>query len=386
MMKAWRQILAGVLEWRAVDKGMIPLLMAIATYVQYLLWCRYTLQRPDHARLINMAVIHTAITQAGWMLLGAVLLLVLGLCLRRLRPDFMPFQHLAVQYLSLTLVALGYFTGTLSFVAGVCVLGAPVSGFIVLDRRVIWGSTVVAALAMAGLIVANALAILPYAPLLAPVTDAASRMFWLYSYVFFASPFLLGITLAVDHALASWRQREDVIRQLSRTDVLTGVHNRRSIMELLDREVARTIRHGPPLAVVLLDLDFFKRINDTWGHPVGDRVLQETVRVLRATIRQSDALGRYGGEEFLLLLPDTHLDGAVRLVERCRANLAETPILTGNGDAVRISASFGLASNEQCIGLSAETLIKSADDALYRAKEGGRNRVEAVAVLASVEG
>ncbi len=188
------------------------------------------------------------------------------------------------------------------------------------------------------------------------------------------------LTLLADHALSFWRKREGTILTLSRTDPLTSVHNRRSVMELLENEVARTIRHGPPLAVVILDLDYFKQVNDTWGHPTGDLVLKETAGLLRETLRQSDIVGRYGGEEFVLVLPDTSLAGSARLAERCRTRLAETPVTTGSGEIIHISASFGLACNEQCLGLSAEALIKAADHALYQAKHKGRNRVEVAEV------
>ena len=99
------------------------------------------------------------------------------------------------------------------------------------------------------------------------------------------------LTLLADHALSFWRKREGLILTLSRTDPLTGVHNRRSVMELLESEVARTLRHAPPLAVVILDMDFFKQVNDTWGHPTGDLVLKETARLLRETLRKTGRIG-----------------------------------------------------------------------------------------------
>jgi diguanylate cyclase (GGDEF)-like protein len=197
-----------------------------------------------------------------------------------------------------------------------------------------------------------------------------------------ALPHILIILPLVDRALAWWREREATIHIMSRTDMLTGIHNRRSIMELLDKEVARTRRHGPPLAVVMLDLDHFKRVNDTWGHPTGDRVLQAAAKVLGETIRQCDAVGRYGGEEFMLLLPDTPLEGALVLAERCRAALAQVVVAADNGETFHISGSFGLVSNEQLGEFASDSLIKAADTALYRAKENGRNRVEVVPVAA----
>jgi diguanylate cyclase (GGDEF)-like protein len=133
------------------------------------------------------------------------------------------------------------------------------------------------------------------------------------------------------------------------------------------------------MCVVILDLDHFKRINDTWGHPTGDKVLQEAARVLRDCIRTCDGIGRFGGEEFMLVLPDTSVDGAAVLVERCRAALAATLIRAETGKTFHVSASFGVVCNEKDMNVDGEALIKSADEALYLAKENGRNRVEIAA-------
>jgi diguanylate cyclase (GGDEF)-like protein len=376
--KTWAQRLATLLDWSPVDKGLIPLAMIIFVYAQYWCWGLYALSRPDHARLVDPAYMKILLTLNPTLLTGAVVLFLLGLLLRERKPGALWFQHVATQYFALSLVGISYFVGSLNFCAGLVLLGAPVFGFIILDRTVIWLSTASALVVMLGTVLLSALQLLPYAPVVVPPSDAASSAFWLLSYVSFAVPFFISIVLLADQAVAWWRQREDTIRNMSRTDALTGIHNRRSIMDLLDREVARTIRHGPPLSVVLLDLDHFKNINDTWGHPTGDRVLQAAAQIMRDTIRQSDVVGRYGGEEFMILLPETALKGACTLIERCREQLERTVIISDSGENVRVSASFGLACNQELEGFSAEVLIKAADEALYRAKEGGRNRVETI--------
>jgi diguanylate cyclase (GGDEF)-like protein len=378
--KTWRDQLAGVLEWSVVDKGMLAMSLIIPVYTQYLLWGLYTLSRPDRERLINVGIMHDLVLINISLLSGAIAIFLLGLVLRRKKPDVLWYQHLATQYFALSLVGISHYVGSMNFCAGMVLLGGPVFGFIVLDRRVIWPASIEAFVLMMVLIYATAFGKLPYAPVVVPPTDAVSNLFWINSYLSFAAPFLFSIVLLADQALAWWRKREDMIRELSRTDVLTGVHNRRSIMDMLAREAARTIRHGPPLSLVILDLDHFKRVNDTWGHPTGDLVLKEAANVIRNTIRIDDAVGRYGGEEFMILLPETELSGALALVERCRHNLAETKIKAENGDIISVSGSFGLASNRELDGFNADLLIKAADAALYRAKEGGRNRVESVVV------
>lgn len=162
------------------------------------------------------------------------------------------------------------------------------------------------------------------------------------------------------------------LERLAISDALTGAFNRRRFMEIADRELVRARRYDRPLALVLWDLDHFKRINDGYGHLVGDGVLCEATRRARGVLRDSDALARYGGEEFLVLLPETSGLAAAALAERIRAALAGEPLMTDRGP-VSMSASFGVTERRD--GDSVQTLIERADRALYRAKEEGRNRV-----------
>lgn len=385
----WRQKLAAVLEWSPVDKAQIPLLMLVPILGQYALWAYIVLQRPDRDRLVNVAALEQLMSLGFLFITGGVLLMLLGLYLRRghperarpdqVRPDRLWFQHLAIQYYGGVLIFMGYQVGLGAFTTGIVLLGAPVFGFIVLDRLAVWLGVGTALALFLGLSIATVQGQLPYAPIMMPPTDAASAQFQLYSMLGFAAPHFIFILLLADRTLNFWRARENTIRELSRTDTLTGLPNRRSIMELLQREVARTRRHGPPMCVVILDLDHFKKINDSWGHPTGDKVLQEAARVLRESMRQCDTIGRYGGEEFMMVLPDTTSEGAAALLERCRSALATTVIRAENGKAFHISASFGVVCNQKNMDTDAEALIKMADEALYRAKENGRNRVEMAA-------
>lgn len=377
-MNTWRQRIASVLEWSDTDKGMIPVIMLLLTNTQYLLWGLYALQSPNSDKLVNIPVMRELFVLVFCITLGAALLLVIGLSLRLKYPDMLAYQLVTTMYFGLTLVACSNYVGTMEIAAGVVLLGGPIFGFIVLNRRVVWVAFICSLIALATLSYLAAIGTIPYAPVFKAPTDVRSELFWTFSSWLFAAPHIIFIVLIADQTLNWWRKREDTIRELSRTDGLTGIHNRRSIIEMLDKETARTLRHGPPLCVVLLDLDHFKKINDTWGHPMGDRVLIETARLLRSSIRQCDAVGRYGGEEFMLLLPDTTLSGASTLVERCRANLAEFVITSESGERIPVSGSFGLVCNEHYLSASTETLIKEADDALYRAKEGGRNCVVAL--------
>lgn len=164
------------------------------------------------------------------------------------------------------------------------------------------------------------------------------------------------------------------LHRLATHDHLTGLSNRSTVVEQLALELRRTSRDLEPLSVVLADLDHFKQVNDTYGHGAGDAVLREAAKRIRSVLRPQDSLGRYGGEEFLLVLPGCGESAAKGVAERVRATIAEQPVCVGPL-TLSMTASMGLACTSSWTD-SASELIERADRALYRAKARGRNRVE----------
>ena len=162
------------------------------------------------------------------------------------------------------------------------------------------------------------------------------------------------------------------LRWLSSIDALTGVLNRRALDRRLEEEVSRARREDRPLSVAMIDIDRFKAVNDAHGHAVGDRVLRIIARRLQRGARATDVLGRYGGEEFLLLLPSSDRDEAFALCERLRGRISGRPI-AGNA----LTASFGIATVTPPIAGRSAQLVERADAAMYRAKAAGRDRVVA---------
>jgi diguanylate cyclase (GGDEF)-like protein len=171
------------------------------------------------------------------------------------------------------------------------------------------------------------------------------------------------------------RERNADLDRLSRTDVLTGLRNRRHLEEELVRHHDEARRHHDQLCLLLLDIDHFKRVNDTYGHPAGDVVLAEFAQLLRDGLRVGDIAGRWGGEEFLVVLPRTGRDGAMQVAERIRLSTAGASI-TAEGQHVAITVSGGCAVGPVS---SADDLVRAADTLLYAAKAGGRNRILATA-------
>jgi diguanylate cyclase (GGDEF)-like protein len=170
------------------------------------------------------------------------------------------------------------------------------------------------------------------------------------------------------------RQVKQDMERLAHTDALTGLHNRRHFMNRLNEETERVRRHGNALSVLLLDLDRFKSINDTYGHDAGDRVLQQIAEVIAGCARVSDVTARLGGEEFALALPETSIDGALRLAERLRSGIADAVMHVPGTDGIHVTTSIGVATLSPSTP-SAASLLQQADRALYAAKGEGRNRV-----------
>lgn len=171
------------------------------------------------------------------------------------------------------------------------------------------------------------------------------------------------------------REKNQLLETLSVTDPLTGLYNRRYLMDRLDKEIARVARYGTPLSLVMIDLDHFKRINDTHGHPMGDEVLRNVGRLLREDARATDFAARFGGEELALVLPQTDLDGAATRAETFRQKLASFEHVC-DLTTLRATASFGVATSPfPGEPPNATDLLRRADEALFEAKRGGRNQV-----------
>ncbi|HEX9505209.1 MAG TPA: diguanylate cyclase [Acidimicrobiia bacterium] len=170
------------------------------------------------------------------------------------------------------------------------------------------------------------------------------------------------------------RRRNGELDRLSRTDALTGLGNRRQVEDRIHDLASLSRRHHQTLAALMFDIDHFKRVNDAHGHAAGDAVLREFGIRLRQELRDEDVPGRWGGEEFVVLLPATDLAGAAAAGERVRASVAAVPFALGNGTTITVTVSCGCAINDGC---DPEELVRRADVALYVAKEGGRDRVVA---------
>ncbi len=176
-----------------------------------------------------------------------------------------------------------------------------------------------------------------------------------------------GIGTVID--ITDRKEYEEKLKQLATYDSLTGLYNRYMIEEFLEKEIEKSKRHNIPLSVIMCDIDDFKKINDTYGHMFGDKVLKELARIMKENLRKSDAIGRWGGEEFIIIAPYTNVYGAQRLAEKIKTLIENTQI-----EDISVTISCGVA--EYRYSESLKDLFKRVDEALYLAKKKGKNTVE----------
>ena len=218
-------------------------------------------------------------------------------------------------------------------------------------------------------VAANALLILvELAAGLSPMKDIRLHP-WLYSYIF------LGTIAAFSFFGAMIGSREDQLEALALRDPLTELFNSRYLWARMDEQWATGRRENSVSSLVLFDLDFFKKVNDRYGHPVGDELLKHVGQILQHAARRGDTVARIGGEEFVFFLPNTSATNAAAIAERIRNMISLTTMTTHRKQQIKITISAGIASTGDYTAITPQVLYAQADKALYRAKEGGRNRV-----------
>lgn len=194
------------------------------------------------------------------------------------------------------------------------------------------------------------------------------------AFDYIIKPYSLMVLLARVRAALREKERQDLLEKWATTDPLTELLNRRHFFELADRELERCRRQNSELSFILLDIDLFKQVNDQYGHLMGDNVLITLANEVKKQLRKVDFCCRYGGEEFVICLPDTPKEGSFDVAERIRNQVKQTTFSTQDDESFTVSISLGIATREQ--EESVEAILKRADDALYQAKESGRNQTK----------
>jgi diguanylate cyclase (GGDEF)-like protein len=351
----------------------LTILVFIVT-TQYCFWALAMYYWPVAHQYLDRDVIGQFIPVGAGLVVGCLFFYVICRMLSQNTQPTVQFliQTLIAIYYTLDMLFFGYLIGSMSMAAGAVLLGSPIFGLFLLESRAIYIALTVGIVTIVTLCSLSVYGIIPYAPVLIHSHPNDTSSFWLWSMMFFILPYWFIVCFLCDLIIKKLRQREADVRYMAEHDQLTGLMNRHSI----DYHVKRIFSdYGHLCAVVLLDLDHFKQINDQFGHPCGDHVLKITAQVLMANVRKQDIVGRFGGEEFIILMEDTGLDEAETIAERIRKGLHDLQERHQDGRPIPISASFGVTSVFSGPDTHFEQLVQQADHALYQAKQQGRNRV-----------
>ncbi|WP_420001779.1 GGDEF domain-containing protein [Acinetobacter sp. LF10] len=362
-----------LINWNMLKKCILLLILASLISLFGIIWDSFVLLNPFTWQWVNLPLVRSKLWTNVIMLFVFLSLIVPCFIYKDKSwvKEIIPI--LSVQIFTVLLCHTGYLIGSFSpatMVAYVSVVGV---GLVLFDRKMIYCALVPATIALLFCNFLSMYGVLQYAPIfkLEVLNQAQMHPFWVGSMFFFLLPILIACLLLFESLLKQWRIRETAIQVLSRLDPLTNVMNRRSISNHLER------LHQQPnqlYSIVLLDLDHFKNINDHFGHSVGDQVLVNVAKCLANNLRDRDMIGRFGGEEFILLLPNTTPAQAQNVAERCRLAISELKFTSEDHQEFSISASFGISST-----LSADEphlIISQADQALYAVKASGRNQVK----------
>ena len=369
-----------LINWNMLKKCILLLILASLMSLFGIIWDSFVLLNPFTWQWVNLPLVRSQLW-TNVIMLFVFLSLIMPCFIYKDKSwvqEIIPI--LSVQVVTVLLCHIGYLIGSFSpatMVAYVSVVGV---GLVLFDRKMIYCALVPATIALLFCNFLSMYGVLQYAPIfkLEVLNQAQMHPFWVGSMFFFLLPILIACLLLFESLLKQWRIRETAIQVLSLLDPLTNVMNRRSISNHLER------LHQQPnqlYSIVLLDLDHFKNINDHFGHSVGDQVLVNVAKCLANNLRDRDMIGRFGGEEFILLLPNTKPAQAYSVAERCRVAIAELSFMSEDHQEFSISASFGISST-----LSANEphlIISQADQALYAVKAAGRNQVKVFTELFS---
>jgi diguanylate cyclase (GGDEF)-like protein len=378
MMRCYRLRLHAYIEYilaanPIVRSAFLMLLISLVT-IQYELWAIFVLYwKPAH-QYINPDVIIQCIPIVFMITLASLGLYYVCRCFSKRKNSQLQIgiQHIVASFYTIDMLFFGYLIGSMSMAAGAVLLGSPIFGLFLLDSKAVYTALIIGISMIMILCSLSIIGLIQYAPLLKNAVHVESSAFWFISMMFFIIPYWIVVCLLCDMIIKTLRQREKDIRYLAEHDKLTGLWNRHSI----DQHAHRMFEpYGRMSALILLDLDHFKRINDQFGHPCGDHVLKIAAKTILQSTRKHDIVGRFGGEEFIVLMEDTVLEEAAAIAERIRTQLSNLTEQHSDGSIIPIRASLGVTATFSGPETQFEHMVSLADQALYKAKAAGRNQV-----------
>jgi diguanylate cyclase (GGDEF)-like protein len=290
---------------------------------------------------------------------------------RKAKFSWLLFWTIATHIITGTAVC--YAIGPYTAASGLIMVAALLLGMVLLERRSLWIAVIGWFTSMFAMHFASKAGVLPFLSLFEASLEQTDLARVAAEHAVAAALIYIPLAVIMDHLIGVWRQDERSLYEAAQFDSLTGAYTRGFAMAVMHRALAKARADSTPLGVLMLDLDHFKRINDAHGHARGDLVLAATTRAVQSTLRAGDIVGRFGGEEFVLLLPGADLAQAVGAAERCRAAVAKMEI--ADAPYLSVTASVGVAAFPNH-GDDLDALLKASDRAMYAAKANGRNRIE----------
>lgn len=362
-----------ILNWPNFDKGVLLLIFGALCQVSAIKWYLFSYFSEEDRIWINPDFFLVRMTTVAITLVIFMVLAVFSFRYKRNKKFRKFISYFSPILFGSVMIYAGYTVGIYSPATIAGFVNIVLIGLVFYSREIIYSIAIPAFIFTVIISYLTFNGVIRYAPVFSDALTHGEfyhNKFWIGSMAEVYLPILLVSILFFEILLSQWRRREKIIKKMSHTDVLTNVFNRRYIGEQLST-LERKKKTG--YAVILLDLDHFKLINDQYGHEVGDTVLQRVAVILCGTTREQDIVGRFGGEEFILILKEQNLQQAIEVAERCRKIIEQEKIPLETGDILNMSASFGVALSES--HLNKEQTIRMADRALYLAKRQGRNQV-----------
>ncbi|SDY55264.1 GGDEF domain-containing protein [Acinetobacter kyonggiensis] len=363
-----------IMNWSVLNKCILILILGSLVHVIWIIWKSFILLSPNLWDFVHLPLLKLQLKLD--ILFCCLLIIMVFPCTywhkKKWAQRWLPY--LSIGILVLSLCRNGSMIGVLSPATMVSYVSLVTVGLVLFNRKIVYYTLIPVTLF---LILSNYLSLqgqISYAPLFNLSTSPYQNKFWVISMLYFIVPILIICLILFEILLSQWRHREQLIQHLSQIDPLTNTLNRRSIKACLEK-----LEHKPTkaYALVLIDLDHFKQINDQYGHNKGDETLIQVSQALSQIIRDNDVVGRFGGEEFILILNQSSLAQAQSIAERCRQAIQALHLLSNVGDIIKVTASFGIAFSST--ETNPQKLLSQADKALYEAKACGRNQVKCYA-------
>lgn len=362
-------------------KGHVVLLSMIPFYLIYLGTIETVLSLSNIPAFLHQDNIRQLTPVFYGMIAASLLLSLIGSIMQYFRWPGERLFLLCVLTMTVVFQAYsGYQIGSLSIATGIVLMSAAILGLIFVGVRVILFQFTLSITLVFGSSLASSLGYIVYSPVFVggPTGGEHPELLWVLAMICFSIPFIILFLVFCFVLINLWQQHDEEILSLASTDSLTQLYNRRFLMDSFKRELTiceRRESDADAVSCIILDLDHFKQVNDLHGHQMGDDVLVKVAQVIVQSLRDYDIAGRYGGEEFMLILPNTAIDIAQLVAERCREKVASLEWPINTAETLTVTASFGVATCAVGQKVSINNMIKAADDAMYQAKDNGRNCV-----------